>query len=121
MANAIDRGSVPLDCHYQLQRPSRIDERTPLVVTLHGFGGNPEIMLKMTDRLFEVRPVIAALQGPFQFFLSAAAREVGYGWITNRRPTESIRLHLHVFEEAGTEFGIRRSAASWLASRRQWH
>ena len=67
-------------------------------------------MLKMTDRLFEVPPVIAALQGPFQFFLSTTAREVGYGWITNRRPTESIRLHremvLHVLEEVGSEFEI---------------
>ena len=58
------------------------------MVTLHGFGGNPEGMLKLTDRLFETRPVIAALQGPFQFFLSPAVREVGYGWITSRRPTQ---------------------------------
>jgi hypothetical protein len=69
-------------------------------------------MLKMTDRLFEARPVIVALQGPFQFFLSAAARQVGYGWITNRRPAESIRLHhemvLYVLEEVGREFGIPR-------------
>jgi predicted esterase len=50
------------------------------------------------------------MQGPFQFFLPAAAREVGFGWITNRRPAESIRLHhkmvLHVLGEVGDEFGI---------------
>ena len=111
MAEALDRTfSARLDCHYLLQTPDRIDERTPLVVTLHGFGGNPEAMLKMTERLFEVPPVIAALQGPYQFFLSAAAREVGYGWITNRRPAESIRLHhemvFHVLEEVGSESAI---------------
>jgi len=111
MAEVLERSfSARLDCHYLLQIPDRIDERTALVVTLHGFGGNPESMLNMTDRLFETRPVIAALQGPFQFFLSAAAREVGYGWITNRRSAESIRLHhemvLHVLEEVGSEFGI---------------
>jgi phospholipase/carboxylesterase len=111
MPEALDRSfSVQLACHYLLHTPDRIDERTPLVVTLHGFGGNPESMLKMTHRLFEARPVIAALQGPFQFFLSADAREVGYGWITNRRPAESIRLHhemvLHVLEEVGSEYGI---------------
>jgi len=87
-----------------------MDERTPLVAALHGFGGKPESMLKLTDRLFDTPPVIAALQGPYQFFLSAAVREVGYGWITNRRPSESIRLHrdmlLHVLDEAGAEFGI---------------
>ena len=113
MGEALDR-SFParLDCHYLLQAPDRVDERTPLVVTLHGFGGNPEGMLRLTDRLFDTRPVIAALQGPFQFFLSPVVREVGYGWITSRRPSESIRLHrdmvLQVLDEAGAQFGIPR-------------
>ena len=35
---------------------------------------------------------------------------MGYGWITNRSPAESIRLHrdmvLHVLDEAGRRFGI---------------
>ena len=113
MGEAIDRSfAARLDCHYLVQAPDHVDERTPLVVALHGFSGNPEAMLRLTDRLFETRPVIAALQGPFQFFRSAAAREVGYGWITSRRPSESIRLHrdmvLHVLDEAGGQFGIPR-------------
>jgi predicted esterase len=113
MGEAIDR-SFParLDCHYLLQAPGRVDHRTPLVVTLHGFGGNPEDTLRLTDRLFDTPPVIAALEGPFQFFLSPAAREVGYAWITNRRPGESIRLHrdmvLQVLDEVGGEFHIPR-------------
>jgi predicted esterase len=111
MGEAPDRSfSARLDCHYLLQAPDHVDERTPLVVTLHGFGGTPEGMLKLTGRLFDTQPVIAALQGPFQFFLSPAVREVGYGWITSRRPSESIRLHrdmvLHVLDEVGGQFGI---------------
>jgi phospholipase/carboxylesterase len=111
MDEALDRSfQARLDCHYLLQVPDHMDERTPLVVALHGFGGNPEGMLKLTDRLFDTPPVIAAVQGPFQFFLSAKVSEVGYGWITSRRPSESIRLHrdmiLHVLEEAGAQFGI---------------
>jgi phospholipase/carboxylesterase len=111
MGETLDR-SFParLDCHYLLQVPDQVDEKTPLVVTLHGFGGTPEGMLKLTERLFEKPPILAALQGPYQFFLTAAVRETGYGWITSKRPTESIRLHrdmvLHVLEEAGAEFGI---------------
>src|SRR5580698_5553255 len=31
-----------LDCRYLLHAPETIDERTLLVVTLHGFGMNPE-------------------------------------------------------------------------------
>ena len=111
MDDALERTfSARLDCHYLLRAPELIDARTPLVITLHGFGGNPAAMLPLTARLFDVPPVIAALQGPYQFFLSAKNREVGHGWITNRNPTESIRLHremvLHVLEEVGREFAI---------------
>jgi len=67
-------------------------------------------MLQLTARLFDGQPVIASLQGPNQFFLGTDRQEVGYGWITSRRPTESIRLHhemvSHVAAEAGREFGI---------------
>ena len=102
--------SARLDCHYVLLEPDVVDSQTPLVVTLHGFGANPGAMLQPTARLFERHPVIAALQGPNQFFLGAGNREVGYGWITNSRPAESIRLHhemlLHVTDEADKEFGI---------------
>jgi phospholipase/carboxylesterase len=111
MRDAIGRlFSVRLDCHYLLRAPDAVDVRTPLVVALHGFGANPETMLHLTARLFDRPPVLAALQGPYQFFLGAKNQEVGYGWITNRRPAESIRLHRdmvsHVLDEAGREFGI---------------
>ena len=101
---------VRLDCHYLLQAPDVVDARTPLVVTLHGFGENPEAMLKRTARLFDTPAVFAALQGPYQFFLGPDTRNVGYGWITNRRPTESVRLHrdmvMHVLDEVGREYSI---------------
>jgi predicted esterase len=104
--------SARLDCHYLLHTPDVVDAQTLLVVTLHGFGANPGAMLQPTARLFDGQPVIASLQGPSQFFLEAATRDVGYGWITSRRPAESIRLHqdmvLHVADEAGAHFGIPR-------------
>ena len=114
MRDVLDRSfPAQLDCHYLLQVPDHVDDRTPLVVTLHGFGGNAEDMLKVTAGLFEEPPVIAALQGPNQFFLSPKVRETGYGWITNRRPSESIRLHRdmvqHVLDEAGGQFSIPSS------------
>jgi len=102
--------SARLDCHYLLLTPDVVDAHTLLVVTLHGFGADPGGMLQPTARLFAGQPIIASLQGPNQFFLGAATRGVGYGWITSRRPDESIRLHqdmvLHVVNEAGAHFGI---------------
>jgi phospholipase/carboxylesterase len=102
--------SVRLDCHYLLLPPDTVDVHTPLVLALHGFGANPESMLQLSARLFADSAVIASLQGPNQFFLDPATREVGYGWITSRRPAESIRLHhemvMHVLDEAGRQLGI---------------
>jgi predicted esterase len=111
MQDALDRTfSARLDCHYLLRAPDVVDARTPLVVTLHGFGENPETMLHLTARLFDSPPILAALQGPYQFFRGPKNREVGYGWITSRNPAESIRLHrdmvLQVLDEAGQQFGI---------------
>ena len=102
--------SARLACRYLLRVPQKVDAETTLVVALHGFGANPESMLHLTARLFSPATVIAALEGPNQFFLREKDGEVGYGWITNRHPAESIRLHrdmvLHVLKEAGGEFGI---------------
>jgi predicted esterase len=111
MSDALSRTfSVRLDAHYLLRVPEAVDARTPLLVTLHGFGENPETMLQLTEKMFDQRPVIAALQGPNQFFLGADTSKVGYGWITSRQPADSIRLHrdmvLHVLEEVGREFAI---------------
>ena len=102
--------SACLECRYLLHIPDAVDSRTLLVVTLHGFGQNPETMLYLTGRMFGPQHVIASLQGPNQFFLGASTREVGYGWNTNRRAAAAIRLHhdmvQHVLDEAGVECGI---------------
>jgi phospholipase/carboxylesterase len=111
MYDAVERAfTARLDCHFLLRRPDVVDARTPLVVALHGFGAGPEVMLALTARLFSEPPVIASLQGPYQFFREASTRDVGYGWITSRRPAESIRLHhdmvSHVLDAVGRECGI---------------
>lgn len=111
MSEVVDHSfSARLDCHYLLQAPDSLNERTPLVIALHGFGMSAEAMLPLTLRLFEEPPVVASLQGPNQFFLPPAVKDVGYGWITNRRPAESIRLHhemvSYVAGEVGRQFGI---------------
>lgn len=99
-----------LDAHYLVRSSEDASAPPLLVVALHGFGANPETMLRLTARLFDGRAAIAAIQGPNQFFLGQQTLEVGYGWITSRHAPESVRLHhemvLHVLEEAGREIGV---------------
>jgi phospholipase/carboxylesterase len=105
--------SARLDCHYLVRAPDTIDARTLLVVTLHGFGQSPEAILPLTEKLVGRQQVVAALQGPNQFFLPQQAGkglEAGYCWGANRHTPGAIRLHhdmvLHVLHEAGREYGI---------------
>ncbi len=99
--------SARLDCRYLL-RPG--EAGGGLVVTLHGFGSTAEVMLRLTEQLVGPRHTIASLEGPNGFFLGAHTPDVGYGWATNRRHPDSVRLHhdmvRHTLEAAGSEFGI---------------
>jgi predicted esterase len=99
-----------LDCRYLVHAPASVNDRTLLVVTLHGFSANPEVMLRLTALLIGEEQVIASVQGPNQFYLSPASNEVGYGWATHKHSDSSVRLHhdmvLHVLNEAGREYGI---------------
>jgi phospholipase/carboxylesterase len=99
-----------LGCRYLLDTPEDTGARTVLVAALHGFGQNAEDMLRLTRHMVGPHAAIAAIEGPYGFFLGAGSDKVGYGWITNRRPADSIRLHQemvgHVLDEAGRETGI---------------
>jgi predicted esterase len=102
--------SARLDCHYLLHAPPDIDASTLLVATLHGFGSNPEMMLRLTETLLGTRHAIAAIQAPSQFFLAQKSSEVGYCWATQKHSDESVRLHhdmlLHVLDEVGRQCAI---------------
>jgi phospholipase/carboxylesterase len=99
-----------LDCRYLLHAPPVVDERTLLVVALHGFSSNPEVMLRLTANMMGPGRVIAAIEGPNQFFLAQGSNEVGYGWATHKHSDSAVRLHhdmlLHVLNEAGREYGV---------------
>jgi len=99
-----------LDCHYLLHVPAQLTPRTLLVAALHGFGSNPETMLRLTATMFGEQHAIASIQGPNQFYTTVGSEQIGYGWITSRHAASSIRLHhdmvLHVLDQAGREYGI---------------
>lgn len=100
-----------LECHYLLHAPQRVDDRTLLVLTLHGYGSNPEVMLRLTKTMLGPEHVIASVQAPSQFFPSNAPDGVvGYCWSSPAHSKASVRLHhemvRHVAKEVGGRFGI---------------
>lgn len=83
-----------LECHYLLQSPSTITEQTLLVLALHGYSSNPQVMLRLTRALLGPGPVIASIQAPSEFYPSNAPdSEVGYSWATKAHIQSAVRLH----------------------------
>jgi predicted esterase len=99
-----------LDCHYLLSEPEAVDHQTLLVVTLHGFSSNPEVMLRLTANMLGPAHVVASVEGPSQFYLGQNLKDVGYSWATHKHSDSCVRLHhdmlLHILDEAGREYGI---------------
>jgi predicted esterase len=100
-----------LECHYLLHSPARISDRTLLVLALHGYGSNPEVMLRLTRAMLGPDHVIASVQAPSQFFASnTPTGAVGYCWASPAHPQSSVRLHhemvRHVAGEVGGRFEI---------------
>jgi predicted esterase len=113
-AEAVERLTFEarMECHYLLHAPARVEDRTLLVLALHGYGSNPDVMLRLTKAMLGPDHAIAAIQAPSQFFLgNPSAGETGYCWATPAHPESSVRLHhkmvLHVAGEMEARFGIR--------------
>jgi predicted esterase len=103
-----------LECNYLLHAPPGVNDRTLLALTLHGYGSNPDVMLRLTRTMLGDGHVIAAVQAPSQFFASNSPDgAVGYCWTTHAHSASSVRLHhemlLHVWGELGARFGLGAS------------
>ncbi len=94
--------SVDLDCRYLLEVPPGFDAGGLLVLALHGYGQNPEIMLRLVRGLAGPRHAVASLQGPNRFYLSPGTPEsvIGYNWGTRDDWPATVRLHHRIVIEA---------------------
>jgi predicted esterase len=92
--------AVQLEAEYLLHVPPIVHERTLLVLTLHGYGSNPEAMLRLSTAALGEDAIIASLRGPNQHYLSSGplgtptpGSEIGYNWGTTRHAALNIELH----------------------------
>ena len=105
--------SVHLEAEYLLHVPPEADDGALLVLTLHGYGSNPEEMLRLTQMALGAGPIIASLRGPNQHYLGGRpgpGRETGYNWGTVAHSERNIQLHHEIVRTIGAklraEFGI---------------
>lgn len=113
--------AVPLEAEYLLYVPDQVRERTLLVLALHGYGSNPEAMLRLSEMaLGGEDAIIASLRGPNQFYLSSGAlgtpmpgSEVGYNWGTNKHAAQNIELHHQMVRAVSADLRARFGVPVW--------
>ena len=110
--------AVPFEAECLLHIPAEVDGRTLLVLALHGYGSNPEAMLRLSEMaLGGESSIIASLRGPNQHYLMSgpmgtpmAGSEVGYNWGTTKHAALNIALHHRIVRTVSAElrgrFGI---------------
>lgn len=109
MIGNLETVPVNFEAAYLLHVPRHVDERTLLVLTLHGFGSNPQAMLRLTTLAVGETCLIASLRAPNQHYLSGnpASDEVGYNWGTRAHPDLNIRLHHDIVRAVSADLRTR--------------
>jgi predicted esterase len=100
--------------YYDLYIPENAGRPAPLLITIHGYGAHKRYMMREARLVAPGDFVIVSLQGPHQHFRRTDdGYRVGFGWLTDHKPEEYIRLHhqfiLDVIEKLAADDLIDRS------------
>ncbi len=95
MMESLNSVQVQFDAGFLLHTPAKVDSRTPLVLALHGYGSNPEVMLRLSLMALGEDSIVASLRAPNQAYASGkpGMDEIAYNWGT--RPHAALNIHLH--------------------------
>jgi predicted esterase len=97
--------------YYDLFIPEKAGKKAPLLLAVHGYGAHKRYMMREAQAIAPENFVIASLQAPHQHFREDAGKyKVGFGWLTDHKPDESIALHqnfiLEIIEKLQSEDAI---------------
>jgi predicted esterase len=86
-----------MDCRYLLQVPENQGVKPLIVIAMHGYSSNPEVMLRLTTGLVGDDHIIASIEAPNQHYvadgLPNAQSVAGYNWGIRPHWESSVRLH----------------------------
>lgn len=102
-----------IDLYYDLHVPDAATN-APLLIAVHGYGAHKRYMMREARGVAPDNFVIASVQGPHQHFRQTeTGYRIGFGWLTEHKPEEYIRLHheflLRVIEKLAGDGLIDRS------------
>ena len=102
-----------ISLYYDLYVPEGA-QNSPLLIAVHGYGAHKRYMMREARAVAPANFVIASVQGPHQHFRPTAdGYRIGFGWLTDHKPEEYVRLHhdflLRIIESLAGDGLIDRS------------
>lgn len=97
VAEVVERAIVQqFNAYYDVYIPDA-EGGLPLIVGMHGYGGDKSSMMRLIRRINEQDFAIVTLQGPHQHMVYPTKENpklgYGFGWLTNFKPEESVAFH----------------------------
>ena len=94
--------------YYDLHIPENLKKPAPLLIAIHGYGAHKRYMMREARLVAPEHFVVASLQAPYQHFRPTGdGFKIGFGWLTDYKPDESIPLHhnfiLEIIEKLRSE------------------
>lgn len=82
-----------IDLYYDLHVPDGAT-KAPLLIVVHGYGAHKRYMMNEARLVAPDNFVIVSVQAPHQHFRQTPnGHRIGFGWLTDHKPEEYIRLH----------------------------
>lgn len=105
--------TAQIDLYYDLFIPDNLAEPAPLLIAVHGYGAHKRYMMREARTITGDKVVIASIQAPHQHYhRTDDGYRVGFGWLTDHKPEEYVRLHhkfvLDVIDKLDTDNSIDR-------------
>lgn len=86
--------TAEIKLYYDLYIPENARPRAPLLIAVHGYGAHKRYMMREARAVAPEDWVIASVQAPHQHFSKLdAGYRIGFGWLTDHKPEESVALH----------------------------
>ncbi|MEP7213056.1 MAG: hypothetical protein ABI791_08280 [Acidobacteriota bacterium] len=86
--------TAEINLYYDLFVPDGAADAAPLLIAVHGYGAHKRYMMREARLITPDNFVIASVQAPHQHFRRKDdGYRVGFGWLTDHRSDENVRLH----------------------------
>jgi predicted esterase len=83
-----------INLYYDLFVPENAEKGAPLLIAVHGYGAHKRYMMREARAVAPDGFVVVSLQAPHQHFRPVGeGYKVGFGWLTDYKPQESVLLH----------------------------